>query len=68
MDNSPVSYSGGPGFKSQPGSRLCYLRYFDPFRKIRDRTSNRTIAAYIRNLSDSFVTDHPIIGCHHKGR
>jgi hypothetical protein len=26
--NSPASYSGGPGFNSRPGDRLCSLRFF----------------------------------------
>jgi hypothetical protein len=31
MVNIPASYSGGPGFKSRPGDRLSWLRYFVVF-------------------------------------
>jgi hypothetical protein len=66
MDNTAASYSGGSGFKSRPGNRLCYLRFFGPSRQILNNTSKRATASSIHILSYALVTEHPSIRCYYR--
>jgi hypothetical protein len=41
--NTPVSYSWSPGFKSHPGDRLSWLRYFVVFSVPKDECWHNTV-------------------------